>query len=198
MQAAAQLLGPLPASFPAPAPRPGLTDSRRSMRKVAGRSRALTAFASRLARNKSVPEGGHRVSSPYMPVVDGPGLASRRRPSGRRAGSSVASRSASSYRRRRARSTRSPRVIAQKLDDKWKAAGCSSRNKPVPAAISARSWSKIGRPNSYTPADGLCRTQAINPSLYASLPYDSVRTFSRWPDASPGAVRLDRQSRTSQ
>ena len=68
------------------------------------------------------------------------------------------------------------RVIAQKLNDKWK--------QPVVVENKAGAGGNIGTELvAKSPADGYtllmsyAGTQAINPSLYASLPYDSVKDF---------------------
>ncbi len=68
------------------------------------------------------------------------------------------------------------RVIAQKLNDKWR--------QPVVVENKAGAGGNIGTELvAKSPADGYtllmsyAGTQAINPSLYASLPYDSVKDF---------------------
>jgi tripartite-type tricarboxylate transporter receptor subunit TctC len=68
------------------------------------------------------------------------------------------------------------RIIAQKLNDKWK--------QPVVVENKPGAGGNIGTELvAKSPADGTtllmsyAGTQAINPSLYASLPYDSVKDF---------------------
>ena len=72
------------------------------------------------------------------------------------------------------------RIIAQRLNDKWK--------QPVVVENKPGAGGNIGTELvAKSPADGYTLlmsyvgTQAINPSLYASLPFDSVEGFrSRW------------------
>jgi tripartite-type tricarboxylate transporter receptor subunit TctC len=68
------------------------------------------------------------------------------------------------------------RVIAQKLNDKWKQP-VVVENKPGAGGNIGTELVAKAPADGYTLLMSYAGTQAINPSLYASLPYDSVKDF---------------------
>ena len=69
------------------------------------------------------------------------------------------------------------RLIAQKLTEAW-GQRWLSRTSPAPAATSAPTSSRSRAPDGYTILLGALSTHAVNPSLYATMPYDAVKDFA--------------------
>jgi hypothetical protein len=68
------------------------------------------------------------------------------------------------------------RMIGQKLTDAW-GQQVVVENRPVPVATSAPRQAR-GRADGYTLTLAAAGFMAVNPSLYAKLPYDSVKDFA--------------------